>query len=373
MSNLEAARCAVASTGFEKLRFFNFRNLKDAEVDLGAREIYLVGENGQGKTNLIEAVHLLCLGASFRERREAAFLRDPKEPMALHGRYSSSEGTEMALALLSAPGRKKELRINEKQILDRRELLAGVLCICFVQQDMSFIAGSPDERRRFFDQTLAFYDFSFLDSLHSYRQVLHARNFCLKSRQSDLLDPYDEQLASHGLEIQRKRDSLVRSFNDVFGPLFREIAGEELAVEIRYVPSWQNLRSPEEAAAHLAATRGKDLALGATSSGPHRDAFAYLFGGRDYSHFGSTGQLRLCALALRIAQAQFLTARSGRRPVLLLDDVLLELDQGRKKAFVARFPAYEQAFFTFLPDEAYASYATSDTLVLKVQAGEFRR
>jgi DNA replication and repair protein RecF len=359
--------------GFERLRFFNFRNLKDAEVDLGAREIHLVGENGQGKTNFIEAVHLLCLGASFREKREAAFLRNPAEPMALHGRYGSGEGQKMTLALLSSPGRKKELRVNDKQILDRRELLAGVLCICFVQQDMSFIAGSPEDRRRLFDQTLAFYDFSFLDSLRSYRQVLHARNFCLKSRQSELLDPYDEQLAGHGLEIQRKRHSLVNSFNEVFCPLFREITGEDQGVEIRYVPSWQNLRSREEAAAHLAATRGRDLALGATSSGPHRDSFSYLLGGRDYSHFGSTGQLRLCALALRTAQARFLTEQSGRRPVLLLDDVLLELDQGRKKAFVARFPAYEQAFFTFLPDEAYSSYATSDTLILKVQAGEFRR
>jgi len=359
--------------GFEKLHFFNFRNLKDGELDLGAREIYLVGENGQGKTNLIEAVHLLCFGASFREHKEAAFFRDPREPLGLQGRYSAGYGQEIGLALLSVPGKKKELRVNDKQIFDRRDLLAEVLCICFVQQDMGFIAGSPEERRRFFDQTLAVYDFSFLDSLRSYRRVLHARNFCLKSRQSDLLDPYDEQLAAHGLEIQAKREALVQSFNEVFCPLFREITGEDQGVEIRYVPSWQKLRTREEASAHLASVRGRDLALGTTTSGPHRDAFFYLRGGRDYSHFGSTGQLRLCALALRTAQARFLTAQSGRRPVLLLDDVLLELDQGRKKAFVARFPAYEQAFFTFLPDEAYSSYATSDTLVLKVQAGEFRK
>ena len=128
-----------------------------------------------------------------------------------------------------------------------------------------------------------------------------------------------------------------------------------------------------DVSAHLAAARSRDIALGSTSSGPHRDAFTYLLGGRDYAHFGSAGQLRLCALALRIAQARFLTQQSGRRPVLLLDDVLLELDQGKKKAFVARFPEYEQAFFTFLPDEAYASYASSDTLVLQVQEGEFRR
>jgi DNA replication and repair protein RecF len=358
--------------GFERLRFFNFRNLRDAELELGAPQVHLVGGNGQGKTNLIEAVHLLCLGSSFREKREAAFLRNPDEQMGLHGRYRSAEAGEMAFSLISSPGKRKEIRMNEKPILDRRELLAAVLCVSFVQQDMGFICGPPEERRKFFDQTLSFYDFSFLDSLRGYRQVLSARNFCLKSRQSELLDPYDEQLASFGLELQRSRQTLVRAFNEVFCPLFQEITGED-PVEIRYVPSWQHLRANEEVVAHLGASRGRDLALGATASGPHRDAFSFVLGGRDYSHFGSTGQLRLCALALRIAQARFLTLQSGRRPVLLLDDVLLELDSGRKKAFVARFPAYEQAFFTFLPEEAHASYATSDTLVLNVLGGEFHR
>ncbi|MGA2614133.1 MAG: DNA replication and repair protein RecF [Spirochaetia bacterium] len=358
--------------GFEKLRLFNFRNLRDGEIDLGAREIFLVGENGQGKTNLIEAVHLLCLGSSFREKRETAFPRNPDLQMGIHGRYADG-GAQTTFDLISLAGRKKELRINNKPIQDRRELLAAVLCICFAQADMEVITGAPEQRRRFFDQTLAFCDFSFLDSLRGYREVLYARNFCLKSRQGDILDAYDEQLADFGLELQHKREALVRGFNDVFCPLFREITGEEQGVEIRYIPSWQHLGTREDVIAHLGAARGRDLALGATSSGPHRDAFVYLLGGRDYSHFGSAGQLRLCALALRTAQARFLTQHSGRRPVLLLDDVLLELDQGKKAAFVARFPDYEQAFFTFLPEEAYASYASSSTLVLTVKGGELTR
>ncbi len=358
--------------GFERLRFFNFRNLRDGELELGAREVFLVGENGQGKTNLIEAVHLLSLGSSFREKHEAALVRSPEAPMGLHGRYGDQGTAVTSLSLVCPAGGRKEITINDKPVSDRRELLAQVLCLCCVQQDMEFVNGAPEERRRFFDQTLAFCDASFLDSLRRYRQVLRARNFCLKSRQRELLDPYDEQLAAFGLELQRERQDLVRAFNEVFCPLFREITGEE-AVEIRYVPSWQHLHAREEVLARLSASRGRDLALGATSSGPHRDAYVYMLAHRDYSHFASTGQLRLCALALRVAQARFLTQRTGRRPILLLDDVLLELDQGRKRSLVARFPAYEQAFFTFLPDERYASYATSETLVLTVRGGEFTK
>ena len=144
-------------------------------------------------------------------------------------------------------------------------------------------------------------------------------------------------------------------------------------MRIRYAPSWRQLWTRDEAVAHLGAFRSRDEALGTTLSGPHRDVFSYLLGERDYCPFGSTGQLRLCALALRIAQARFLTGQSGRRPVLLFDDVLLELDQGKKKAMALQFPAYDQAFFTFLPDEAHSTYATSETLVLKVHAGEFCR
>ncbi len=151
--------------GFERLRFFNFRNLKDRELDCGAREVFLVGENGQGKTNLLEAVHLLSLGSSFREKREAALVRDPSSATGLHGRLSSPDRGEKTLSLRLTPGHKKEFRVNDKALAERRDLLSEVLCIAFVQQDMDFVAGAPEDRRRFFDQTLVLSDLSFLDSL----------------------------------------------------------------------------------------------------------------------------------------------------------------------------------------------------------------
>jgi len=357
--------------GFERLRFFNFRNLKDRELALGAREVFLVGENGQGKTNLLEAVHLLCLGSSFREKRESVMARDPAAAIGLHGRYGSAQAGEKTLSLQMAPGRKKEIRVNEKVLDERRELLSEVLCVCLVQQDMDFVTGPPDERRRFFDQTLILSDLSFLDSLRGYRQVLRARNLCLKTRREDLLDIYDAQLAALGVAIQGRRAALMREFNEVFAPLFREIMGTTENVQIRYRPSWDGLLNVEDVTARLASCRSRDLLLGMTTSGPHRDACSYLLDGRDYSHIASTGQLRLCALALRVAQARFLTARTGRMPVLLLDDVLLELDPGRKRSFISRFPPYEQAFFTFLPDESWQSFRTPDTLVLNVEQGDF--
>jgi DNA replication and repair protein RecF len=357
--------------GFERVRFHNFRNLKDREIDLGAREVFLVGENGQGKTNLLEALHLLCLGSSFRERRDPALMRDPSTPTGLHAVFASEEAGTKTFSLQIDASRGKEHRVNEKLLTDRRELLSEVLCVCFVQHDMLFVTGTPEERRRFFDQTLVVADLPFLDTLRAYRRVLRSRNLCLKERREDLLDVYDGQLAGLGVALQERRKVVTREFDSVFRPLFQEIAANDHEVHIRYRPSWANLNNVQDVIAHLASHRARDRLLGTTTTGPHRDSYAYLHGGRDYTHFASTGQLRLCALALRVAQARFLSEKTGRRPVLLLDDVLLELDAVRKRSFVERFPPYEQSVFTFLPDEGYQAYQTSQTLVLKVEGGDF--
>jgi DNA replication and repair protein RecF len=357
--------------GFEKLRFFNFRNLKDRELSLGAREVFLVGPNGQGKTNLLEAVHLLSVGSSFREKRDAALSRDPAQRTGLSGRFCTPGAVARTLSLEFSPVQRKELRVDEKPLADRRGLFAEVLCLCFVQQDMELIVGSPEDRRRFFDQTLVLSDVSFLDALRGYRQILKARNLCLRDFREDLLDVYDAQLAAQGLILQNRRAELVREFDSLFRALLAEISGAEQEVSIRYRPSWEGLCTIDEVMGLLAQRRERDRLIGATTSGPHRDLCSYVREGREYSHFASTGQLRLCALALRVAQARYLSARTGRKPVLLVDDVLLELDPGKKRAFLARFPGYDQAFFTFLPDEGWQSYRTADTMVLKVEAGDF--
>ncbi len=118
--------------------------------------------------------------------------------MGLRGQYSHATLGGRSLSLQLAPGGGKELRLNDKPLSERRELLSEVLCICFVQQDMDFVTGTPEDRRRFFDQTLVLSDLSFLDTLRDYRHVLKSRNLCLRENRDDLLDVYDAQLAAPG-------------------------------------------------------------------------------------------------------------------------------------------------------------------------------
>jgi DNA replication and repair protein RecF len=357
--------------GFARIGFLNFRNLRDGGIDVGARQVLLVGENGQGKTNFLEAVYLLSVASSFREDRDAALLRDPALPAGLQARYERSGEPARELSVRWEPGRHREIRVNDKPVSDRRDLLSGVLCICFVQQDSDFVVGPPEARRRFFDQVLALAHPAWLESFREYRRVLRARNAALRTRQEDLLDVLDEQVAPLGLALRERREALVADFNDVFTPLVGEIMGGDGPVLIRYRPSWSGLETPEAVVGRLAADRARDLAFGTTTSGPHRDRFSCFGAGRDFAHYASTGQVRMCALALRVAQARFLSERTGRRPVLLLDDVLLELDPTRKRAFVDRFPDYDQAFFTFLTGENHLSSRSHDAMLLTVENGAF--
>ncbi len=357
--------------GFSSIRFFNFRNLKDRELELGAREVFLIGENGQGKTNLIEAIHLLCVASSFRESHDTPFFRNQGEDVGIFGNYTDAASDVRGLSVRIPPGKRKEIRLNDKIVSDRKDLLARLLCVCFVQQDMEFINGAPEAKRRFFDQTAIISDPSYLDTLRIYRRVLLSRNFALKTRRVDLLDAYDAQLAPLGIEICKKRALLVDRFNQVFSPLIRKISGWAEDVAIGYVPSWTR-STPEDVLDLMGSLRARDITLGSTTSGPHRDSFRFAIGGRDFLPYASTGQMRLCALVLRVAQARYLTDRTGKQPILLLDDVLLELDHGRRVSFLSLFPLYEQAFFTFLPDENYLPYRRDGTLILRVENGEFR-
>jgi DNA replication and repair protein RecF len=316
-------------------------------------------------------VYLLSVASSFRADGDAALLRDPQLPAALAGRHGRGDGPAVDLALRWEPGRHREVRVNGKTVDDRRELLDEVLCICFVQQDSDFVVGPPEARRRFFDQVLALAHPAWLAVFRDYRRVLRARNAALKAGAADVLDVLDAQIAPLGLELRQRREALVEDFNGVFTPLVGGIMGDGRPVRIRYRPSWTDLDTVEAVTARLGADRARDLAFATTTSGPHRDRFTCLVDGRDFAHFASTGQVRLCALALRVAQARFLAERTGRRPVLLLDDVLLELDPGRRQAFVERFPDFEQAFFTLLPGESQLFARSDEALVLDVRAGQF--
>ena len=367
---------------FSSLRTAAFRNLADEDVFIGAKDVFLVGENGQGKTNFLEALYFCAYASSFRTIRDAEIARNGGKDFSAEvkivspGEIPPSEGSAV---LIKFEKGKKSVHIDGKRAEDRKDLLSIAPCIVFCHEDMEFVSGSHERRRWFFDQVLSLYDPVYLDDLRCYRRVLKSRNTVLRdiaqrrynsnqrTEGSDtVLDALDLQFAEYGGKLMEKRETAVLLFSGIFGPLYREVAGID-GITVQYIQSWKDSGG---AASLLRERRVADIASGLSLSGPHRDRYVFARNGSEFAGKASTGQRRLLALLLRAAQARRFSQMTGKKPVLLLDDVLLEMDGEKRRRFLSVMPGYDQAFYTFLPEEPYKRYCKADTLVYKVDAGQ---
>lgn len=242
--------------------------------------------------------------------------------------------------------------LDGKEITDRKELIYRFPCIAFTHEDIDFIKGEPDTRRRFFDQMMSLHSPLFFDNSRSYRIMLMQRNAAIKTNPS-LIHLYDERLASIGLDIMAARAAAIYDFNKIFPELFRKISGTDMELEIKYQPSWSDMTEKDEIVSYLESTEERDLKMSCTTSGIHRDRFSVMYGGIPFSSIGSTGQIRLCSLLFRISESIYFSRMTGRKPVILLDDVLLELDDRKRSLLLSELSGYSQAFYTFLPREKY--------------------
>jgi DNA replication and repair protein RecF len=354
----------------KSIRTAAFRNLADAEVFTRGKDIFLVGENGQGKTNFLEALYFSSYASSFRGARDGELARTGERDFSVFVQFDNSIHDDV---LIKCERGRKTILIDEKKAGDRQDLLSVAPCIVFCHEDMEFVAGSPERRRWFFDQSQSLCDPEYLDDLRRYRRVLKTRNTLLKDNQGsiwghgDTLDALDRQLAAYGLKLMEKRETAAGLFSGVFGPLYEEVSGLD-GIAVQYHSSWKEKKA-EDIQRKLLEKREADRAAGITLSGPHRDRYTFTRREEEFAAKASTGQRRLLALLLRIAQARRFSNMTGRQPIFLLDDVLLEMDGEKRRKFLSLMPDYEQAFFTFLPDEPYGRYRKEDTVVYAVQEG----
>jgi DNA replication and repair protein RecF len=355
---------------FTSLRTAAFRNLADTEINIRGKDIFLIGENGQGKTNFLEALYFCSYASSFRGCRDKDLAKEGERDCSAAVSLDASLYENVRVILKDG---KKIITLDGKKIEDRKELLSVIPVIIFCHEDMEFAAGTPDRRRWFFDQTRSLWDPLYLEDLRKYRHILKSRNTLLRNRQLDsetnaTLDALDPLMAQYGLELSVKRKKTAEDFSKVFESLYLEISGIS-GIGVNYIPSWKK-ESPSEIISFLAEKRTAEASLGLSLSGPHRDRYIFTREGEEFSGKASTGQRRLLALLLRVAQAKIFTEKTGKKPVLLLDDVLLELDGEKRRKFISLMPEYEQAFYTFLPEEPYEIYRKENTIVYYMNHGQ---
>ena len=339
------------------LRASDFRNLKIENVDCDSKSVILTGPNGQGKTNILEALYILSYGSSFRTPYLKECISWDKNGFFVSGDYEDEEGK--GNITVSFFNNQRKIILDGKEVKDRKELVYRFPCIVFSHEDISFVKGEPEERRRFFDQMLSLYSQRYFDALRSYKTILAQRNAAIRSGDDYLIGLYNNRLATYGMEIMEDRAQAIYEFNKIFPPLFSRISGTEYKLCVNYQPSWKEGGSVEEIEDILVSTLERDKKMNTTTSGIHRDRFVVMSQYGPFVQMGSTGQLRLCSLIFRISQAIYFSRMTDKKPILLLDDVLLELDSLKRGEVLSSLPEYSQVWCTFLPDEKYYEDSSS--------------
>ena len=355
---------------FKSIKIENFRNISSVSVETDAEDIVLVGTNGQGKTNFLEVLYILCYGSSFRTSYLKEAVRHGEEGFILEAKFQN-DFKEIQNIKFVFEKNKRYIEIDGKEVKDRKELIYQFPCIVFCHEDIDFVKGEPETRRKFFDQTMSLYSPLFFDDLRSYKNILAKRNAAIKNCQYDILPIYDIKLSEIGFSIMEERKKAVEDFNSIFPYLYKKVSKGNDDLYINYQSSWMDVKDKYEIIRLLEEKREVDIKMATTTSGIHRDRFLVKNSYGIFSQIGSTGQLRLCSLIFRIAEAECFYRMTGKKPILLLDDVLLELDDEKRALFLDNLSIYSQAFFTFLPRENYFDSEHEKPMCYNVKNGGF--
>lgn len=360
------------------LQLHHYRNYASLNLDFPDRLTFLIGENGSGKTNILEAISVLTTGKSFRGAPDQELVQQGFPGFHIQCSYEWNNmlhSLEMGVQVQDRLQRK--IKKDGKVLPSRASLIGNLVAVVFSPDDLSIVQGGPTERRRFLDALLSHRDSAYLDALLKYNRAMRQRNAILKSiRQNKArlndLDVWDRTLAELGSSITGQRQRFLKEYEPILNQSIAQISGGRDRIRVSLFPGEALQENYRKA---MSERRMRDVATGSTSFGPHRDRLLFLCqdgSDRDVQFRFSQGQKRSLVLALRVGQFYYLKQYLGRSPILLIDDVIRELDYNRRDYFVDLLHKCGQAFFT-TPDLDGLEEAVQSTGARIVQVQELPR
>ena len=383
------------------LRTVQWRNLADAEHELSPRVNVLVGGNGQGKTNFLEAVQYLALGRSHRGSRDDEIVRFGADHWFVRGVGRGEREETLTIEAGFTPPRSKRIKVDAQPVARLSDLMGVLACVSFGPEDAELARGGPQHRRRWVDYAIAETSRSGLQSLSEYRRVVQQRAALLRDTRGTAsaagatggsaernLDTWDAEQVRLGIEVMLRRVDALADLAPLVATAFARL-GSGLRLRLRYAVHAtgrsydaeseiatlrEELTRGDAAAAFRERMRDRrvaERARGTSLVGPHRDDIELVLDDRDVRRFGSQGQGRAAAIALKMAQAEFIGARRGEQPIVVLDDVFAELDEERARALWAFVSERHQTFLA-VPRRGDTQLGRGDA-EFEVESGVLRR
>lgn len=318
----------------------NFRNYAEETFTFSSGLNVIFGKNAQGKTNCAEAVFYLCTGTSPRTRRDKQLIRYGEEVASIGCKCEGRYGEVEISATITEAGR--EVKVNGNKITRNADLMGNVFAVFFSPQELRLIQDGPDDRRRFLNVSISQLSRPYYVALTRYNKILEQRNNLLKNRDLDMvydtLPVWDAQLCKYASVIARSRADYVEKLAPLAAEAHSYLTDGQEKLEISPDKKYKGDEAQLEKRLfdELSNNYDRDIRLGYTASGPHRDDLDIKIDGADAKAYASQGQTRTCALAIKLAEVSVFKETCGEYPVLILDDVMSELDLPRRKKLVGR-------------------------------------
>lgn len=361
----------------------NFRNYEEMSVPFSDGINVFLGENAQGKTNLMEAIYALSLARSHRTANERDMIQWQKDEAFITGILEKRNARYPLELYFTKKGKRAKINHLEQKRLS--QFVGTLNVVLFAPEDLDLVKGSPANRRRFLDMELGQISPVYLHELVQYQRLLKQRNLYLKqlmkgqARDVLYLEVLTEQLAIAGANIVLFRKDFVRQLEEWAAPLHRQISQELEELTIGYKTPLSLKEGMEKDGVYLLImeeykrVKGRERELGQTLFGPHRDDLTFRINGRDVQTYGSQGQQRTTVLSLKLAEIECMKEVLGEYPVLLLDDVLSELDDERQTHLLKTIEKKVQTFLTTTSLDGIKRNKIDEPTIFHVSAGKVER
>ncbi|MDY5770558.1 MAG: DNA replication/repair protein RecF [Anaerovoracaceae bacterium] len=340
----------------KSIKLKNFRNYRELQADFSSKVNFLLGQNAQGKTNLLESIYITSMGKSFRTNRDSEMISFGKDFSSVSAEIVREDDIEGSVEIVIDKSGKKSVKIDGVKIKKASQLLENVYIVIFSPEDLKIVKDEPEKRRKFIDRELCQIKPAYYESLSNYKKVLLQRNAYLKEEIVDpsVLDIWDMQLSEYGLRVMKHRAEFIKKLDFISSEIHKKITDGREKLQLKYAP---NIDFKDNIYEILKKSCDNDLRQRTTTRGPHKDDMELFINGINVRNFGSQGQQRTCALSLKLAEINIIEEETGEKPVLLLDDVMSELDSMRQK-FLIKSLDNIQLFITTteLPESMMAEF-----------------